>query len=492
MKIKKFLYILAVAALTFATFALSACGEYKAPVINGDDPSTSVDPGTSNNDPTDGEEGFTVQLITTEGNFTEKDYDGLTRLQVQWTDKDTGEVYRSEFSADGLARRADLDGDYTVTLPVVPDGYTYRPNDYEATNYDRAIKITLYKLNGISGVSDFWFNNATISRNKISALGAYRVTINSPGEKIWFMYTPNKAGVYTIESLADITQNEINPFIEMYNGSSAYINPNGTTVDGGGVQSTYTKNFLWEMKLTSDELGSVFNFAVYAECSRPDDISYPLTFDFFLDRDGDYAGNVKLAYPKEVEHDFDDTPETPEGVFTFCAYRDGNDPVLNQYAVKLNPKDGYYYYCATDANGNLTVDANGDYIYQERIYAKLTSPLQIFIDENEKTSSHRIGLDGMTGNFGYVVYKDRDPVNYYPLYLEYSKHVNADGAYPVTEELQDFLQAVCVSQRWFNDGNGWAEAGSPKGDPDDTGNYQVAYSSDEESQWLFACGYYKQ
>ena len=59
----------------------------------------------------------------------------------------------------------------------------------------------------------------------------------------------------------------------------------------------------------------------------------------------------------------------------------------------------------------------------------------------------------------------------------YASYANADGVVPVTKELAEFLQKFAVSQRYFADGDGWAEK---------KGIY--AY---EESQWLFACGYYE-
>ena len=58
----------------------------------------------------------------------------------------------------------------------------------------------------------------------------------------------------------------------------------------------------------------------------------------------------------------------------------------------------------------------------------------------------------------------------------YANYVNADGCYPVTEELKAFLMDYATSQAIFNDGDGLAEL--------------AGYNSDEESQWLFACGYY--
>lgn len=63
--------------------------------------------------------------------------------------------------------------------------------------------------------------------------------------------------------------------------------------------------------------------------------------------------------------------------------------------------------------------------------------------------------------------------------LGYADFANADGVVPVTPELKDFFQKFSVSQRLFNDGNGFAEAhADPKVD------------ALEEDQWLFACCYY--
>ena len=59
----------------------------------------------------------------------------------------------------------------------------------------------------------------------------------------------------------------------------------------------------------------------------------------------------------------------------------------------------------------------------------------------------------------------------------YNAWCNSDGVAPVTEELAEFLQKFAIAQRYFADGDGWAEQ-----------NGIYAY---EDSQWLFACGYYK-
>ena len=85
----------------------------------------------------------------------------------------------------------------------------------------------------------------------------------------------------------------------------------------------------------------------------------------------------------------------------------------------------------------------------------------------------------------WVVGSSGEMKNYYDFITDsvkgYSGHVNGDGAYPVNKELRQFLQDYAVAQRLFNDGNGFAEWPAPDG---------PAYNSDEDSQWLYACGLY--
>ena len=69
---------------------------------------------------------------------------------------------------------------------------------------------------------------------------------------------------------------------------------------------------------------------------------------------------------------------------------------------------------------------------------------------------------------------------------KYGSYCNADGVYPVTEELQIFLQEYATSQAIFDDGNGMAE----KPGKNDDGTFFPGYNSGEHDMWLFACGYY--
>ena len=64
--------------------------------------------------------------------------------------------------------------------------------------------------------------------------------------------------------------------------------------------------------------------------------------------------------------------------------------------------------------------------------------------------------------------------------IGYADIANSEGRAPVTLELKEFLQSFSVSQRYFADGNGWVET-----------NPNYAVDAPEDSQWLWACGYYE-
>ncbi len=61
----------------------------------------------------------------------------------------------------------------------------------------------------------------------------------------------------------------------------------------------------------------------------------------------------------------------------------------------------------------------------------------------------------------------------------YADVAMGDGVFPITKELQIFLQQFAISQRYFMDGNGWAET-----------YLQPTIDCAEADQWLFGCVYY--
>lgn len=445
-KISKILFVMLALCLAFC---FAACGTYTPP-SGGGGSTVNPDPG-GDNPPATGD-AFTVTLLLSGDNFTSAIYPNVDLIQAQWTNLDTGEKHRAYFDEDGIASITGLDGDYQVTLDKLPDGYTYNPNIYRATNTAKEVAIMLYAITPTSGTGADPFHQIIT----IATTGAYRVTLQSPDQEIWFKVRPSGNGIYSIESLVDVTANKINPTLYRYYGSDAYVNPDpAEIIDGGGYESSFTKNFRWEFTLSTGEVGAPFLFVI--RTTNNDPTAYPINIDFIYDRDGDFTGGMEPAVTVNPTHDFStwNWQSTPNGTFTYSAYRDGIEHnLLDQTMVKLNPEDGFYYYYD---------EVTGE--YGDMLFAKITEPTEIV--DLPFTDTTYMNIRYLNGK------------NYFNfIHQGYALHVNLDGCYPVTEELRQFLQDYATSQALFDDGNGLAELGG--------------YNSDEDSMWMYACGFYKQ
>ena len=136
-------------------FSFVACGEYNAPTDNvtPDNGEQNEQQGNGNN-----EQGGTAQrgeafvaTVTLNGKvYTPPEVtDDSLALKVRWTD---GKSYQTvNLGADGKAECYGLDGEYSVTLINLPDGYTYNPNIYTATNDSRDVVIELLSITPTRG-----------------------------------------------------------------------------------------------------------------------------------------------------------------------------------------------------------------------------------------------------------------------------------------------------------------------------------------------------
>lgn len=502
-KRKKFLTALICVILSLITalcFAFTGCAEYAPPESETPDtPVTPVEP-IEPTDPAEDENAFSVQLTVKSKNkwqnFTYEFYeasDGMkgahkegwvewSDVNVQWIDVQTGERFIAPLNEDGKSVCSDLDGDYKVTLTNVPTGFTYEPNVNTASNFTKSIEIVIYQVQKAANLGKTLYlgsdHNVSFKNvQRIESTGAYRVTLKSSSDKVMFSYTPPKQGSYSLATLVDTTQNKINPKLGVYKGNLA----SGAIYfyqekDDGGSSNSYTKNVAWYYYLTANEAGgNSLIFQIYST-SIDGEASYPIVVDFLLQRDGDYTKDSYKGTVVEVTEDFTKTPTKPDGTFTWAA-RSGATAnlLLDCDTVILNTEDGignktvlmgeqaiandgYYYYYSYDA-------ATKTYTLTDRLYAVINMANEI-VDFTNPLMKFRY-LQGY---------------NYTSFVNAYKENCNSDGAYPVNEELMWFLQRYCLEQRLFNDGYGLAET-TPV-----SGGY---YASDEESMWMFSCGYYK-
>lgn len=439
----------------------------------------------------DSESGYTFTVTLTDSLHTQFNAAELRTLKAIWTDTESNNnaSYSAYFDSEGVATISGLDGDFRVTLSSPPDGYTYNPNIYTVNNLNRDVEINLYQLQTITnnGTGTGWYGSEVC---QIDTEGAYRAELTKKNfeDGIRFKFVPNYAGKYSIESLMDITANKINPYLDMYRGTIAYVNTDfPETTNGGGEENTYTKNFRWEFELDDNSRGNVWLFRIYATALDKD--MFPLYVDFIVERDGNITGGENPYKMTEVNatHDFEGAKDTAfndaTGTFVYFAEYlqiaglSDDDKTLDGTKVGLNTDDGYYH--MLDADGKPT---------GKKLYAMIAKDCKVIITETKlgfmsadvslRFIEGREKADGTIGDtVSYYNYTKfiRDQYGAYDEVENKYKYLNGDGVYPVTEELRLFLYRYSTTQRFFNDGDGIAES---------------TYSSTQKNQWLFACGVY--
>lgn len=465
--LKRLTLVLCCALLSFSFAACS--GTYVPPQTGGTlTPSTPSTPSDPSDDATDV---FTVRLRTlTSSTFPLNGY----KLTAYWTEEETSAVYSADFDSDGVATCSGLDGDYRVTLSTLPSGYTYDSNAYEADNYSKETRIVLYDLSSGTGKGTGWYDEVCA----LASTGFYRATLTKSNyiEGVHYMFTPTVQGEYTIESMIDTTNNELNPILDVYNGNSNYVGSLLATQDDGGASNTYTKNFKWTIQIDARHVGNSFLFCVRATALT--ESMFPINVDFKLERDGEFAIQKTEYVLMTPTHDFDAAAATAfddaVGGFTYIAhYNSAKDKYLDgsivAYSDPKNGGDGYYHLCTKDEDGNVVS-------WGKKIYAKLNQDNEILVtDSRSGFLDSQVSVRFLSNAEQDSSYSEEMFFNYQEFITTYASHVNGNGVYPVTKELKIFLQRFSVSSRYFNDGNGFAEG---------------TYSSSESNQWLFACGYY--
>ncbi|MGN1060765.1 MAG: hypothetical protein ACI4QN_03440 [Candidatus Coproplasma sp.] len=400
---------------------------------------------------------------------------------------------------------------------------------------DSSIKYTAYKIQNKTGV--------------------YRAVLEDKDDRIMYAFQPGRQGTYSLTSLVDVTENKVNPKLTVYSGmvgAGNYVTNALAEKDDGGAENTYTKNIYWQYYLAADEATGSNALIFELHSTSIDGVSgYPIAVDFLIQRDGDYTREEYITTPVPVTEDFTKTPPTPSGTFTWAASNPVTDGLLldsskvilnseagitdfkqkhNAYAanfvrreeitnqVILNTAEGiaefknnvnnpsatvstgtnpendgnYYYYQFNQSTNTYTLtqryysvdgyyyfydydEATNTYTLTDRLYAVLNKPNQIVDFTDPKM------------NFRFLQNR-----NYVEFINTYRQYCNTAGAYPVNAELAQFLQDYCLANRLFNDGYGLAETTVVTYVDKDGVTQRGHYNSDEESMWMFGCGYYKQ
>ena len=491
------------------TLTMVACGTYNGPLnTHGTGEATPQDTTAGEDDTTQGEDAFTVEVVLNGEAFLPE---GL-EIYAQWTDGFS--FYTALLDEEGKASVTGLDGDYQVTLSNIPDGLSYNPNAYVATNDARHVTVQLYDLDKIRRGGDDLYNCIELTR-----VGMYQVEITSPDHVVLFEFKPQTNGVYTVESWMDVTANDINPKIDVYYGSTAF-KTFAYTLDDGGAASQYTKNFKYEIKIADEGIsnsgggGQAFTFGI--RCDSKDG-TYPVKVNFVVQINGGFSSNRQKATVI--------VPEL-EGIYT-----------AEQYAyLDAHPVAGDFVGMETDAGGYLLFDGK-NYGYNEEtgfyhkyneatgkfdgpvVYAYISAACR-FLDKDfthiEDDGNKTLTVSNGTENYKLFVqgFGSLSAMGYFCVqncpcraegnggacsiekncqkchsecnpcpeagigHMGYAD-VAVNGLCPVNQELKDFLQKLATQQKYFFDGNGWVEL-----------HPSVSIQSTDENAWMFACGYY--
>ena len=501
-------------------FTFVSCSEYNPPVDTVPDVGGEEDNDSGNNNTDQGGteqrgELFTATVMMNGKPYTPGDVtDDSLALKVRWTDGKTYETVT--VGNDGKAECYGLDGEYSVTLINLPDGYTYNPNIYRTSNDNRDVVIELLKLTATRGDGSDPYKCIPLS-----GTGVYRATVTHSGQEIFYEFEPTKPGTYRIESMVDVSAGMYDPVIDVYSGSSQY-KIRDKRIDGGGASGSYTTNFKYVVNIDEKFIGNVFTFAVMLEGK---DATYPTYVDFVISYEGGYSYDFitsNFVYPEFIGNNFNysdyasylaaDRAKFGDSDFKIASVKIDGKNVFDQQYFKLNPDDGYYH--VYDEEKYAQYGGWGPILY-----ANVSIPTH-FIDQafntiesvgnknltlSQGTENYKLFIEGYSAlvsssvsyfcipsckcfatNGGCCPIENRctqctDDCRHIPAkYVGQRGYADIaiEGRCPVTEELKEFLQKYSVSQKLFSDGNGWAEQSSPR------------YDAYEDSQWLFACGYY--
>ena len=531
MKMKRILSL--IFALIFI-LSLVSCGTYTPPATTDTEGTndTNTDTGTGEKeDVTYSDSAFTVSL-----RYRGNTYIPSEDIYAIWTGE--GKIASSEFNKEGIAGVEGLDGDYRVTLSSVPEGVAYNPNAYTSTNDERNLVIDLYDIQKTTGKGTDLYKAISVTKAAV-----YQVKLNSQTHIVYYEFRPTVAGMYTVESWMDTTAERFNPYCESYNGTFA-AKFFDETIDGGGKEGIYTKNFKDTIDVSEDMLGNVLTFGIHVDAKNQD--NFPVTVTFAIQLNGGFDGYDYGEYDMYVMQE-------DEKTYLSGMKEYGEDYEFVEAVVEIPGRENAYLY--DERNYRLwEKEMGGDdlyHVYDEELYpetggygpilyAYISSPCKYidraftFIEQESKPLSVTYP-DGTKINYkhfieGYTALAtSNEPLynggSYYcdeycpchpgggagmactaecekcipdcgrikPENIGFEgirQYANSDGVVAVTKEIKDFLYYFSINQRYFADGEGWVEL---VGLTEVVDGVEVSYTvdSNDASQWLFACGYYK-
>jgi len=473
-------FVIAVLILICAAFCFVGCNGGKYIESGGTNTGGSVTGKPDNPDlpdkpeelPGEEDETYTATVFYDSAPFDPKDIN----IYVVWVND--LQVKKVPLGADGKADAGMLDGQYTVYLEGLPSKYSYNPSGYVATSESRSVAILLTDITAPER-GDGKGLYAADGCYQIKYDGTYRVVLEKEGQEVFYEYITSGSGIYEVESWVNVYDNEINPYVVKYNGSSQFkFNPQKQDDGGYFLKGGFTKNFRFEYKVDKSEVGGTFTFAVGAETKSQ---AYPVAVDFQIKYLGEYSS--ELADIREKRAEEANTPAKEKQAGETFVYADLNTKVFDMSNYRYNENTKFYHYY------NETEYAEDIFGYGKGYGPILCCMITKTAPSYSTTSLFNANAVGpYRANYlriynCWVEEESKFVVYDYVKFIreDYVSVCNSDGVCYVTEELKQLLQKFAENHSLYTDGVS-AVIGTPE---------IKGYSANQDALWLFACGFYR-
>ncbi len=428
--------------------------------------------------PSDG--AFKVVLEVPEGETLES----VEGVYAVWTEKDGLNVYQAPFNEAGVATSSKPDGEYQVTLSKTPDGFTYNPNIYTASNTENETRISLIPLRELTGNGEPYQTPYTAATG-----GAYRFTFTKAGEEQYFLFKNPHEGTMHFKSLLDVTKDEVLPILyQCYHVTNADVQKQ---IVGGGEESSYTKNFYASYALTNSQ-EQLFKLGV--ETTNPS--AYPIVVDVLIEitkYEDEYTNlteipvpDIKLPSNRRTTVGDSWVADMPRGNFVLLADVVSKTSTITFEADMVkkvyNEETQTYFYYLNETYWNEKYPGKVKSPEKKMLYARLAKDVPGIVSSKNAGGWPDTGISYRSEIF--CTYPNAVGQNYtefFKAYLAKMDLANEGPDFPVDEHLQKFLEDYSISHRIFFDGYGNAEG---------TIDSSHVYSATTDGRWLFVCGYY--
>lgn len=288
--------------------------------------------------------------------------------------------------------------------------------------------------------------------------GSLELTVGKEATNAIVAFTPTEAGMYKM------TAKGATPTLITATAYSAEETLGYTPAD-----NEYSANASTSYMVYTSSMGSTVYLAATTKAA-----SYPADIQLTIEKVADPVDTTKVMTVSEKLTTF----SVPENKELYGIPLDGSAEIV------YNSADRFYHYGTengpvvvvniTGALDSSRFEVGGQLAYLEQMNTRLAT--YKFITRNadgENVVDYTVFLRG----FDEYEYQE-GPLSYYlqiPQNIEtevyYAKFVNEDGMYPMTEELKVFLEAFYAANQSVFD-------------------WQVPWSADLDSAWLFPCYYY--